>query len=328
MRIVTAGTLPERLALAARGLAERGHVVADARTRIAADVVLAAAPFAAAWAASQCHARATVLMLEAASHARWNLLERWLWSLSGGFAIVTESEVSAFLARTPESEQHRFALWPAHRAEGDTVTHPDTSLLERLAERALAARASGPGRSALFVDRDGTLIVERHHLSDPDGVTLLPGVGAALRAVRAAGHPVIVISNQAGVGRGLYPEAQVHATMARLRVLLRAEGVELDAIRYCPHAPEEACDCRKPETRLLREAAEDLRISLVASAMVGDKWIDVDAGHAVRGAGVLVRTGHGAEEAARERPSGARTADLVCDDLPAAAHWFLDQMEE
>jgi histidinol phosphatase-like enzyme len=79
---------------------------------------------------------------------------------------------------------------------------------------------------------------------------------------------------------------------------------------------------------LFREAAEDLRLSLVASAMVGDKWIDVDAGHAVRGAGVLVRTGHGREEWAVARPPEARAADLICDDLPAAARWFLEQQDD
>lgn len=328
MRIAIAGTLPERLRLAAEGLAARGHLVVDAASRSTSDVVLGESPVAAAWAASQCHARAVVLALSAAAHARWNLLERWAWAASSGYGLVAEDESAAFLARTDEHEQQRLALWSATRAAGEPVTHPDTSLLERLCERAHAQRAAGPGRSALFVDRDGTLIVERHHLSDPDGVTLLPGVAAALRAVRAAGHPVVVISNQAGVGRGLYGEAQVYATMARLRTLLRAEGVELDAIRYCPHAPDAGCDCRKPQTRLLREAADDLRLSLVASAMVGDKWIDVEAGHGVRGAGVLVRTGHGMEELSQARPADAKPADLVCDDLPAAARWFLSQMEE
>lgn len=328
MRIATAGALSERVALALEGLAARGHAVSPAASRTTADVIVGMRPAESAWAASQCHARAVALALDAASHARWNLLERWAWAVSGGFGLVTEDDVPAFLARIPEREQGRLALWPATRPVGPAVTHPDTTQLERLLERAYACRAAGPGRSALFVDRDGTLIVERHHLSDPDGVTLLPGVGAALRAVRAAGHPVVVISNQAGVGRGLYDEAAVHATMGRLRALLRVEGVELDAVRFCPHAPEAGCDCRKPNTRLLREVAEDLRISLVASAMVGDKWIDVEAGHAVRGAGILVRTGHGDEERSLARPAGARAADLLCEDLPTAVRWFLAQMEQ
>src|SRR5262249_45444987 len=205
-------------------------------------------------------------------------------------------------------------------------TLPETDVLERGCERALARRAAGPGRAALFVDRDGTLVEERHNLSDPNELALLPGVSQALRAVRAAGHPVVVISNQAGVGRGLVPEARVHAVMARLRRLLRADGVELDQVRYCPHAPDAGCDCRKPGGRLLREAADDLRLSLRDSVMVGDKWIDVDAGRGVGATGALVLTGYGAQEALT---AGARgSADPMVPDLPAAArrgprraHW-------
>jgi D-glycero-D-manno-heptose 1,7-bisphosphate phosphatase len=147
-------------------------------------------------------------------------------------------------------------------------------------------------------------------------------VPEALRSARAEGHPVVVVSNQAGVGRGLYPESRVHAVMARTRELMRREGVELDAVRHCPHAPDAGCECRKPGTLLLREAADDLRLSLVDSVMVGDKRIDVEAGKAVRAAAVLVRTGHGSDEAG----SGAGdSADVVLADLPAAVRWFLDR---
>jgi D-glycero-D-manno-heptose 1,7-bisphosphate phosphatase len=127
----------------------------------------------------------------------------------------------------------------------------------------------------------------------------------------------VVISNQAGVGRGLFPESRVHEVMARVRTLLRADGVELDAVRHCPHAPEAGCDCRKPGTRLFREAAEDLRLSLKQSVMVGDKWIDVEAGRAAGGAGVLGAHGHGAEESRQERAPG-EGADAVCADLAEA----------
>jgi len=216
------------------------------------------------------------------------------------------------------------ALWPPEPdADTRASVAPATGLLERVCERAIARRAAGPGRAALFLDRDGTVIAERHHLSDPDGVELLPGVATALRAARGLGHPLVLISNQAGVGRGLFPESQVHAVMARVRARLRAEGVELDAVRHCPHAPEAGCDCRKPAPRLLREAAADLRVSLPDSVMVGDKWIDVDAGRAAGTAAILVRTGHGAGEERLPRAAGAPRADAVCDDLPAAVRWFL-----
>lgn len=326
MRIAVVGVRSVRLERALRGLAERGHAIATGTGNSAVEVVIGEHPIACAWRAVQGHARVVVLGLEAEAHARWSVLERWVWAVMGGYGIIEEHEVAGFLARVAAEEHERLALWPG-TSEGEPIVSVDTDVLERLCERALARRTSGPGRSALFVDRDGTLIVERHHLGDPDGVDLLPGVAEALRMVRAAGHPVVVISNQAGVGRGHYTLARAHEVMARMRELLRREGVELDAIRFCPHAPEAGCDCRKPEPRLLREAAEDLQVSLVASAMVGDKWIDVEAGHAVRGAGVLVRTGHGADELATPRPSKAREADLVCEDLPAAARWFLAEQE-
>lgn len=274
------------------------------------------------WLAALSGARAVVLELEAGPRRKWNPLVRWGWSVLGGHGILAESEVTAFLALVSEAERDRLAIWPAGGESGEPSTHPDTGVLERACERALARRVAGPGRAALFVDRDGTLIEERHHLADPDGVQLVPGAAEALRTARAQGHPVVVISNQAGVGRGLFPESRVHEVMARVRTLLRADGVELDAVRHCPHAPEAGCDCRKPGTRLLREAAEDLRVSLRDSAMVGDKWIDVEAGRAAGGAGILVLTGHGAEESRLERPAGAG-ADCVVADLPAAVRWFL-----
>lgn len=326
-----------RLQHALSGLRERGHEVREAGARgprlgavasLETDVVIGGArPLGAAWLAAVTRARVLVLILEAAEHRAWNPLERWAWAVSGGYGLVESAESDAFLAQVSEPERERLALWPDGMAAVEPVLHAGTDTLERLCERALARRMFGPGRSGFFVDRDGTLIAERHHLSDPDGVELLPGVATALRTVRAAGHPVVVISNQAGVGRGLFPEARVHEVMARLRRQLRAELVELDAVRYCPHAPDAGCACRKPGTRLLEEAGGDLRLSLPHSVMVGDKWIDVEAGQAMRGSGVLVRTGHGAREVQLERPAGAADADLVCDDVAAAARWFLSRQE-
>jgi histidinol-phosphate phosphatase family protein len=318
-RLFRAGRAP-----AGSALATVGEPAGDRLARPECDVVVgggrARGPLALA-ALSQ--ARAVVVALEAGTHRRWSAIERWGWATAEASGIVGEEEVAEFLARVPEHERERWSIWPVERADLPPAVHPDTTVLERTCERALARRSAGPGRAALFVDRDGTLIAERQHLADPAGVELLPGVAAALRTCRANGHPVVVISNQAGVGRALFPETRVHAVMARLRALLRSEGVELDAVRHCPHAPDAGCDCRKPGARLLFEAAEDLRLSLPDSVMVGDKWIDVDAGHAAGAAGVLVRTGYGEEEARRARAPGARPADAVGADLAAAVQWFL-----
>ena len=328
---------------AALGLAARGHLVlaagrtpegsalaglARARPGAEADVMLGGArAFPAAWWAARLRARALVLALEPEAHARWGPLDRWAWSLMAGHGLVEESASEDFVSRTSASEQERLAIWPAADAGLDAApsTLAETAVLERACERALARSTAGPGRAALFVDRDGTVIREREYLSEPHAVELLPGVAVALRQVRTAGHPVAMITNQAGVGRGLFTEARLWEVMARMRELLRAQGVELDTVRVCPHAPDAGCDCRKPKTRLLREAADDLRISLRDSAMVGDRWIDVDAGLGVGAAGVLVRTGYGAgeERLGADRPP----ANAVLDDLAAAARWFLDRCE-
>jgi histidinol-phosphate phosphatase family protein len=331
-----------RLELAVAGLAARGHTLrlsgrAPAGSRLPelvaagardaaedpVDVVVGGPrPFGAFLLASLANAQAVVLALEAAAHARWGLLERWGWSRARAAGVIAESDAAAFIASLPEEERERVALWSGAPPGREASTHPDTSVLERACERSLARAVAGPGRAALFVDRDGTLIEERDHLSDPEGVVLLPGVARSLREARAQGHPVIVISNQAGVGRELFPETRVHEVMARLRSLLRREGVELDAVRFCPHAPETGCDCRKPGPRLLLEAAEDLRVALPDSVMVGDKWLDVEAGRAAGARGVLVRTGHGATEAAAADPA---RADAVLPDLPDAVGWFLER---
>ena len=204
--------------------------------------------------------------------------------------------------------------------------HPDVEILERACERVIARHRSHALRPAWFLDRDGTLVPDVGYTSDPDDVELFPGVAQALRTIAAAGYVLVVISNQAGVGRGLFDLTRAHEVMGRMRELLRREGVELDAIYLCPHRPDEGCACRKPGTALLERAADDLRLSLRDSVMVGDKWIDVAAGHRVGAMGVLVRTGYGREEESRFG-EGERKPDAVCDDLKQVAAWMLSRPE-
>ncbi len=138
------------------------------------------------------------------------------------------------------------------------------------------------------------------------------------------GIPVIVVSNQSGVGRGLFPLARVYEIMARLRSLLRDAGVELDGVYFCPHRPDEGCACRKPGIRLLERAAEDHQLGLRGCFMVGDKRLDVETAHRAHARGVLVRTGYGREEEALLAGAGAAgRPDRVCDDLAEAAAWII-----
>lgn len=176
---------------------------------------------------------------------------------------------------------------------------------------------TGRLRPAAFLDRDGTLIEERHYLRDPEGVALLAGVPGALRRIRAAGFLLVVITNQSGIGRGLFSEGQYHAVRSRLDALLEEEGIRLDGTWHCPDDPVRGVSrCRKPAPALYRDAAHALSIDLAASLYIGDRLSDLGAATELGGRGILVRTGYGSEEASRA-PSGT----LVMEDLEAVARW-------
>jgi D-glycero-D-manno-heptose 1,7-bisphosphate phosphatase len=131
---------------------------------------------------------------------------------------------------------------------------------------------------AVFLDRDGTIVVDKHYLADADGLELLPNAAAGLRELQGLGGRLVVVTNQSGVGRGYFDEAALAAMNARLEELLAAEGVELAGIYACPHAPDAGCDCRKPATGLFTRAREDLGLELEGSFVVGDGESDVEAG--------------------------------------------------
>lgn len=352
MKVLVHGASPAaragRLRLALGGLAERGHevwwwggdplptagVTCVSRTRelagLAADAVVGG-PFVASVAFVGWRARARVLLTatSAAALERWSLVDRWAWDSLHAAGVIEERDAEGVRTHARELPLERFALWSGEAAPTTPeVTHGDVEVLERALERALARQARRAPRSAAFVDRDGTLVVERGYLADPDGLELLPGVPAALRALRTAGIPVIVISNQSGVGRGRFSLARAYETMAGLRRLLRREGVELDAIYFCPHAPDAGCACRKPGTALLERAAEDQVLSLPSSMLAGDKRLDAATAQAVGGFGVLVRTGYGREEEARAGDGEfPRAPDRVFEDLAAAVAWFVTGTE-
>lgn len=179
-------------------------------------------------------------------------------------------------------------------------------------------------RPAVFLDRDGTLIAEVGHLGDPDGVELLPGVPEALRRLRDAGFALVVVTNQAGVARGLFTEEAVRAVNARVAEVLGEEELWLDGWYFCPHHPDltGACRCRKPEPGMLRKAATELGLRLEDSWMVGDHPGDAEAGWRAGARPVIVRTGHGLLPGSDHDPG----PDVpVVDDLPAAADLILGE---
>lgn len=137
------------------------------------------------------------------------------------------------------------------------------------------------GRPALFLDRDGTLIVDVGYPRDPAQVELLPGAAEALAEAARAGYALVIVSNQSGVARGLIRPEEARAVQARVEELFAERGVRFDDVRFCFHGPEDACACRKPSAGMLRASAEELGLCLAGSVMVGDKPSDVRAGRSV-----------------------------------------------
>ncbi|HVK18849.1 MAG TPA: HAD family hydrolase [Fimbriiglobus sp.] len=181
-----------------------------------------------------------------------------------------------------------------------------------------------PADEAVFLDRDGTLIEEVNYLSRVEQVRLIPGAAAAVRRVNEAGVRVVVVTNQAGVARGYFPESRVAEVHAHLSALLSEQGAHMDAYYYCPHHAAEGvgafrvdCDCRKPKPGMLRAAAADLGLDLTRSWMIGDKVCDLKAGAAAGCRTVLVQTGYGAGVTEPLLADELRLAGVVAD-LPAA----------
>jgi D-glycero-D-manno-heptose 1,7-bisphosphate phosphatase len=169
-------------------------------------------------------------------------------------------------------------------------------------------------RRFVLLDRDGTLIVERHYLARAEDVELLPGTLPGLRQMNDLGLGLALVTNQSGLKRGYFDQSALDAVHARLTRLLADGGVSLAGIYVCPHIPEDGCDCRKPEVGLVRRAAEELSFDPAASFVVGDKPCDIELGRRVGATTFLVRTGYGA----RYEKEGLR-ADHVVEDIAEAA---------
>ncbi len=198
----------------------------------------------------------------------------------------------------------------------------------------ISLRNSGQGQPAVFLDRDGTLIVENGHLRTPEELELLPGVGATLRALRQAGFRLVVLTNQPVIARGEATEREVAAVHRKLEWELGKEGAYLDAIYVCPHHPDRGfpgervelkthCECRKPGTKMVEQACRDLGIDAAQSWMIGDRSGDIEMAGRAGLRSVLVRTG-----AAGRDGKFSAAPDHVADDLSSAAAVILQSQHK
>lgn len=180
-----------------------------------------------------------------------------------------------------------------------------------------------PGLPAVFLDRDGTLIADRHYLRDPAGVELLPGVAWAISQLNGARIPVIVVTNQSGIGRGYFSRSEYDRVASRLDELLAAEGARIDGSYLCPHAPnkDDPCACRKPGRLLYDQAIADHGLDGASSFFIGDMWRDIAPALAFGGRGILIPTDktprEEQERAARELELAPSLTDAVARVIAA-----------
>lgn len=170
-------------------------------------------------------------------------------------------------------------------------------------------------KKAVFIDRDGTINVNVHYLDDPDRFEMYPGVGEGLKILQDNGFTLIVITNQSGIARGLFTEEQLSAIHERMEQELQMFGVTLDGLYYCPHHPDERCNCRKPNTGLFKQAIREHDIIVHQSYMIGDKHLDVAAGKKIGVKTILIPEPHEREECLSQLDEWEVKPDYIADDF-------------
>jgi D,D-heptose 1,7-bisphosphate phosphatase len=180
---------------------------------------------------------------------------------------------------------------------------------------------------AIFLDRDGTIVVDVGYMNNPSQIEFIPGSIDALKKINASGYKAVVITNQAGVARGLLTEDMLQTIDKTLHKHILSGGAHLDALYYCPHHAEhghypykQACECRKPHPGLLKKAERDLKIDLAQSFMIGDRTSDIEAGKRVGTKTVLILNdaNRGEEKNLKEQP------DHIAKNLLEAVNWILN----
>ncbi len=188
-------------------------------------------------------------------------------------------------------------------------------------------------KGAVFVDRDGTISEEVGYIRNIDQFRLMPKSAEAIKLINKSGLKAIVVTNQAGVAKGYFPEEMVSRVHRKMEKTLSEQGAFLNGIYYCPHHPggvvesyRKTCDCRKPASGLLKQASKDHSIDLSSSYMVGDKVTDIECAHRAGVKGILVLTGYGEDELKKIEGTKAREPEYVADDLFDAVKWIMNNL--
>ncbi|OGP88122.1 MAG: hypothetical protein A2031_03165 [Deltaproteobacteria bacterium RBG_19FT_COMBO_43_11] len=187
--------------------------------------------------------------------------------------------------------------------------------------------------AAVFLDRDGTINEEVGYLDNLAKVKIIPAAFEAIRLININAMKTVVISNQAGVARGLFSEEFVNITNEYLQTALRGKNAIIDKFYYCPHHPTEGigqyrqkCNCRKPASGMLLRAAEEMNIDLEQSYIIGDRYNDIEAGKKVGVKGVLVKTGFGQsllQDDGPDRLTPQNKPDFIAADILEAIQLIL-----
>jgi len=172
------------------------------------------------------------------------------------------------------------------------------------------------GTIAVFLDRDGTICKDVHYMTDESQFEILPKVAEAIRLLNEAGLKVIVVTNQSGIARGYFTEEDLQRIHRRMLNELLKKGAKIDAIYYCPHHPDDNCNCRKPKTGMLERAAKDFDLDLGRCFMVGDKKVDIETGRNAGCISILVPN-------LDTEPDAIHYADYVANDLYEAADFII-----
>jgi D-glycero-D-manno-heptose 1,7-bisphosphate phosphatase len=178
-------------------------------------------------------------------------------------------------------------------------------------------------RGGVFLDRDGTIAEELGYVNHLSRFQIFPYAAEAIRQLNQADIPVIVVTNQSGIARNIFPESLLHEVHKKMLAELAAGGAWIDGIYFCPHKSEDTCECRKPNPGMLQQAAREHALDLASSWVIGDRYADLEMAHAAGARGILVMTGYGRGEYELHRSAWPRQPDALAGNLTEAVRQIL-----